>query len=165
MTSKQPYEATYTDELLADGTVYRRYSDGRQEWRSRNPGGEIQWHDDRGRSGTDVALGRKIVKRTHADGVVIYGRENGFGRTVWSDGVLTVNKSRFGGRLGAAITGVAGAALIGALVYPPDALTPDQEADLLANSATPGGGSGGDGSRGDSYSDWGGDGDDGGDFG
>lgn len=162
MTSK-PYEVAYTDELLADGTVYRRYSDGRQEWRSRTPDGEIRWHDDHGRTGTDVALGRKIVKRTHGDGVVIYGRENGFGRTLWSDGVLTLNKSRFGGRMGAAVAGLAGAALIGTLVYPPEALTPEQEADLQANSGA--GESSGDGSSGDSYSDWGGDGDDGGDFG
>ncbi|MCF8610501.1 hypothetical protein L5G28_10095 [Gordonia sp. HY285] len=156
-----PHEITYIDELLADGTVYRRYSDRRQEWRNRTSSGEVHWRDDRGQSGVDVALGRKVVKRTYGNGAVIYGRENGFGRTLWNDGVLTVNKSRLGGRLGAAVAGVAGAGLIGALIYPPDALTPEQEADLQADGGT----SQGNDSSGDSYSDWGGDGDDGGDFG
>ncbi|GAA4672979.1 hypothetical protein [Gordonia humi] len=160
-----PREVTYTDELLADGTVYRRYSDGRQEWRTKAAEGRASWHDDRGRTGVDEPLGPKIVKREFGDGMVIYGRENGFGRTVWSDGIMTVNRSRFGGRFGALVAGVAGTVLVAGLVYPPDSLAIGEEEALRAQGDPSS--SGGDGSSGDTYSDWG-DGDggnDGGDFG
>lgn len=157
----EPREIPYTDELLADGTVYRRYDDGRQEWRTRTADG-VAWRDSDGNTGVDEPLGRRIVKRVHSSGTVVYGRENGFGRTLWGDGVLTVNRSRFGGRFGAAVAGVAGAALIGGLVYPPTFLTGDEEAALRAEPV-PDGGGGGDGG----YSPWGDDADmgDGGDFG
>ena len=74
----QPPEITYSDELLADGTVHRRYSDGRNEWRSRGTDGRIHWRDDRGDSGTDERLGRDLVKRSHTDG------RTGYGWTEWN---------------------------------------------------------------------------------
>lgn len=101
-------EITYTDELLADRTVHRRYSDGRQEWRSRGPDGVVSWRDDRGSAGTDEPLGRHLIKRTYGDGRVVYGREAGYGRTLWGDGTLTANRSSFGGRLGGILAAAAG---------------------------------------------------------
>lgn len=146
-------EITYTDELLADGTVHRRYSDGRQEWRARRPDGVVTWRDGRGGTGSDEPLGRHLVKRSYLDGSVIYGREGGFGRTLWGDGSLTVNRSSLRGRLGGIVAAVAGTALIGSLVMPPDALTPEQEQELRAQAQDPAGGDGGS----DHYGDWDGD--------
>ncbi|WP_054816627.1 hypothetical protein [Nocardia arizonensis] len=155
-------QITYTDELLADGTVHRRYSDGRQEWRTRG-NGVVSWRDDRADSGTDESLGPKLIKRVHRDGAVRYGRECGYGRTLWGGGVLTVNRSSFGGRLGAILAGVAGGVLLGSLIDPPDFLSPDQEEELRRQAAQQ---SSSDGGSSD-YGDWGDDsgGDDGGDFG
>ncbi|MEV0109867.1 hypothetical protein AB0H42_26495 [Nocardia sp. NPDC050799] len=144
-------QLAYTDELLADDTVHRRYADGRQEWRRRGPGATVTWRDDRGDSGVDEPLGRKIVKRTLRDGSVRYGRESGYGRTLWSDGVLTVNRSSFGGRLGAILAGVAGGALLGALVLPPMSLTPEEEGELRNQAAQSSSGSG---ETGGDYGDW-----------
>ena len=152
----------YADELLTDGTVCRRYTDGRTEWRSRGQSGVVFWRDDHGMTGTDEALGRDLIKRTYGDGRVIYGREGGYGRTLWSDGALTTNRSQFGGRLGGILTAVAGAAFLGAIALPPDFLTPEQEQELQhdAGDEFVGADSGSD------YGDWGGPGDDGGgDFG
>ncbi|MGW0035520.1 hypothetical protein [Gordonia sp. NPDC003376] len=161
MTGQSPQQLTYSDELLADHSVYRRYSDGRQEWRRRDDQGRVWWRDDRGNSGVDEPLGTRIVKRTYHNGAVIYGRENGFGRTLWSDGILTLNRSRFGGRLGAALAAVAGGALLVGLIHPPQHLTPEQEAQLQTEPVDPGSGGGS-----DSYSSWDDTGDDdGGDFG
>lgn len=129
----------YTDELLADGTVHRRYSDGRQEWRSRGPGGVVHWRDSQGRTGVDEPLGPRMVKRTQP-GSVLYGREAGYGRTLWGDGVLTVNRSSFGGRIGAVLATVAGGALLGALVLPPSLMSPDEEEALRSQGGgDPGG--------------------------
>lgn len=159
---KDAREIGYADELLAGGTVHRRYSDGRQEWRTRTPGGAVPWRDDQGRSGVDEPLGDKLIKRTFSDGSVAYGREAGFGRTLWRDGTLTVNRSSFGGRLGGILAAVTGAVVVGGLVLPPESLTP-QEEQALRDEATAD--AGGDGGSGD-YGDWGGPGDDGGgDFG
>ncbi|WP_280484194.1 hypothetical protein [Nocardia farcinica] len=147
-------QLAYTDELLADGTVHRRYADGRQEWRSRGPDGTVGWRDDRGHSGTDEPLGSKLVKRVHRGGTVVYGRESGYGRTLWSDGVLTVNRSSFGGRLGGILAAAAGGALLGALIMPPTSLTPEEEEELRAQAAQTGTG-GGDADGGDGgYDDW-----------
>lgn len=154
---------TYTDELLADGTVHRRYSDGRREWRSRGAG-FVSWRDDRGADGRDEPLGTRLVKRVYGNGAVVYGRECGYGRTLWGDGVLTVNRSSFGGRVGTILAGVAGGALLGGLVMPPAFLSPDEEEELRRQAASES--SGGDSGSGDYYGDWGDDsGDDGGDFG
>jgi hypothetical protein len=156
---------TYTDELLADGTAHRRYADGRQEWRTRGPGHVVSWRDDRGLSGTDEPLGRALVKRTYRNGSFVYGREAGYGRTLWSDGVLTVNRSSFGGRLGGILAAVAGGALLSGLIMPPSALTAAEEEDLRRQAAAQSSGSS-DSSGGD-YGGWDDDaGDDGGgDFG
>jgi hypothetical protein len=86
---------TYRDELLADRTVHRHYSDGREEWRARSPNGVVTWRDNRGCAGTDELVGRRDIKRTFGDGRVAHGRDIGFGRTVWSDGVMTVNRTSF----------------------------------------------------------------------
>ncbi|MGW7353378.1 hypothetical protein [Streptomyces sp. NPDC054784] len=169
-------EITYRDELLADRTtVHRRYADGRQEWRVRAEGHRVAWRDDRGGTGTDELLGRRIVKRAYADGrPALYGRESGFGRTLWSDGVLTVNRTAFGGRVGPLLVGAATAAgLVGALAAPPLSMSPEEEEELrreaeAAAVPSPGGGgdAGGDEGGDGGYGDWDGDGgDDGGDFG
>ncbi|WP_067687440.1 hypothetical protein [Nocardia jejuensis] len=153
----------YGDELLADGTVHRRYSDGRQEWRTRGGDGLVHWRDERGYTGVDEPLGRHIVKRVYRNGRTVYGREGGFGRTLWSDGVLTVNRSSFGGRIGGILAAIAGGALLGGLISPPEFLTHAQEEELrtqaMSQSSSGSGGS-------SDYGGWDGDGgDDDGDFG
>ncbi|MFD0345674.1 hypothetical protein ACFQ0M_05495 [Kitasatospora aburaviensis] len=80
----QPRQLGYSDELLADGTVHRRYEDGRSEWRHRGAAGLVHWNDSTGRAGTDEPLGRDLVKRTRDDGFTEYGRDIGYGRTVWA---------------------------------------------------------------------------------
>src|SRR6185503_18418916 len=82
-------DVSFTDELLSDGSVHRRFSDGREEWRWRGPGPLVSWRDNAGASGTDEALGGRIVKRIYSDGRAVYGREQGYGRTAWSDRTLT----------------------------------------------------------------------------
>jgi len=157
-----PREVTYTDELLADQTVHRRYSDGRQEWRSREPAGVVRWRDDQERTGTDEPLGKRIIKRTYGDGGVMYGRDVGYGRTLWRDGVVTVNRTSFGGRLGAILGAVGAGALLGAMVAPPDFLSDAEEEELRrqameqqAVSNSSGGGGGDGGGDGGSYHQWG----------
>lgn len=156
----QRREITYTDELLADRTVHRRYSDGGQEWRDAVGGGRVvHWRDERGGSGTDELLGRRIVKRVYADGRrAIYGREAGYGRTLWSDGVLTVNRTSFGGRMGTVLGAVTAGAVIGGLAMPPTSLSPEEEEELRRQaeaSASGGGGDGGGGGGDAGYGDWG----------
>jgi hypothetical protein len=125
----QPIVVTYTDELLADRSVHRRYSDGRQEWRRRIGDGVVEWRDDRGGYGTDELLGRGIVKRTNPGRRPVYARELGYGRTCWSGNLVTVNRSSFGGRVGIILAGMGAAALLPAIVPPPDFLSPaDEEA-------------------------------------
>ncbi|MFJ5924888.1 hypothetical protein ACIQF6_20025 [Kitasatospora sp. NPDC092948] len=127
----QPPEITYSDSLLADGTVHRRYSDGRNEWRSRNPDGRIHWRDDRGDSGTDERLGRDLVKRSHTDGRTGYGRDIGYGRTVWGQGrYVLVNRSSFPGRLGVVLGALGLGAGIAAAQYAPELLSFDEEEEL-----------------------------------
>lgn len=163
-------ENSYTDELLADGTLHRRYSDGRSEWRTRGEGGVVTWRNSHGVTGTDEPLGRRIVKRTFHDGRVLYGREAGYGRTLWGDGVLTVNRSSFGGRVGAVLAGVAAGALVAGLVMPPMSMTEAEEEKLRQQAQSTGGGDAGSTGEGDdTYDDDWSDGegglDDGGDFG
>ncbi|ARQ68479.1 hypothetical protein [Streptomyces marincola] len=150
-------EITYTDELLADRSVHRRYSDGRAEWRSRGTGRVVHWRDDRGAHGTDEPLGRDLVKRAYADGRVLYGREGGWGRTLWSDGVLTVNRTSVGGRAGVAVAAVAGGVALGAIALPPAVLGADEEEALRREAeAQVGAGGGGDSGAGEDgdYGDW-----------
>jgi hypothetical protein len=124
-------EVAFTDELMADGGVHRSYADGRQEWRWLREGGVVQWRDDRGDSGTDELLGRRIVKRVSSQGRVVYARELGYGRTVWGRGeLITINRTSFGGRVGAIIAGLGAGLLLGPVLLPPQTLTPDQEEEL-----------------------------------
>ncbi|MEU9254382.1 hypothetical protein AB0D66_21290 [Streptomyces sp. NPDC048270] len=159
----RPQEIGYADELLADGTVHRRYEDGLEEWRSRSPGRPhlVTWHDNRGGSGTDELLGGRVVKRTLADGTATYARDIGYGRTVWARGErVTVNRSSLGGRVGALLTGLGVAALaVTAAHLPPLSMTPQEEEALRRQQeqSQASSGSGGDGGGGDA----GGDGDSG----
>ncbi|KJY31782.1 hypothetical protein [Streptomyces sp. NRRL S-495] len=137
----------YRDELLADGQVHRRYEDGRSEWRRRGTDRQIHWHDSLGRSGTDEPLGRDLVKRRFADGTAEYGRDIGYGRTVWGGGLVTLNRSSFGGRLGVVVgaLGVAGVAAITAAQLPPLALSEVEEEELRQQARQQTSGGGGDG--------------------
>lgn len=166
----RPREIGYTDELLADRSVHRTYEDGRQEWRRRGPAGTVHWRDDQGATGTDELLGDKIVKRTLADGAVTYGRDLGYGRTLWGRGeTLMINRTSFGGRMGAVLVGIGVASLaVTAAQLPPLSLTPEEEEELRqqARASSSGGGDaggadgGGDDGDGGSDADW-----DGGDWG
>ncbi|MFI2026402.1 hypothetical protein [Streptomyces buecherae] len=141
----RPRDIGYTDELLADGSVHRAYEDGRQEWRRRGDDGLVHWHDDRGTAGTDEQLGQRVIKRAYADGRVVYGRDIGYGRTVWGRGeTMLVNRTSFGGRTGAALAalGVAGLAVTAAQL-PPPYLTPAEEEALRQQQAAQGSGGGG----------------------
>ncbi len=155
----RPQEIGYADELLADGTVHRRYEGGLEEWRSRTPGRPhlVSWHDNRGASGTDELLGNRVVKRTLADGTATYARDIGYGRTVWARGErVTVNRSSFGGRVGPLLTGLGVAALaITAAHLPPLSMTPAEEEALRRQQeqSQASSGSGGDGGGGDSGGD------------
>lgn len=158
----RPREIGYTDELLADGSVHRTYEDGRQEWRRRGPDRVVRWHDERGGTGTDELLGEKIVKRTLADGTVTYGRDIGYGRTVWGRGdTLMVNRTSFGGRMGAILVGLGVAGLaVTAAQLPPLSLTPEEEEELRRQAQNSSGGGGEFGYDGGDGDDW-----DGGDWG
>ncbi|WUI00720.1 hypothetical protein OHR68_02560 [Spirillospora sp. NBC_00431] len=118
----------FADETLSDGTVHRRYDDGRQEWRKRGRDRIVEWRDGEGVTGTDELLGRRIIKRQYNDGrPPIYGRELGYGRTVWGpDGHVTLNRSSFGGRIGAVLARLGRRPAASA----PSVLTPEQEAGL-----------------------------------
>ncbi len=156
----------YTDELLADKTVCRRYDNGRTEWRTRIGETKIDWRDNQGQFGIDELLGEGIIKRTYGTNTV-YAREQGYGRTLWSNNLMTVNKTSFGGKIGAILAGIGGAFLLGSLVAPPLMLAAEQEEALRQKqlqqppSAADGSSSGGDGGSWD-YSDAG---DSDGDFG
>lgn len=156
-------ELHYRDELLADRTVHRAYADGLEEWRTRD-GAVVRWRDSRGRAGTDELLGQRIVKRTYADGSVVYARDVGYGRTLWRDGTVTVNRTSFRGRFGVVLAAVAGGVLLGSMTPPPAEMTAAEEEELRqqAQASSSSGGDGGGGSDGGGYSDWDDD-DDGGD--
>jgi len=141
-------DVTFTDELLSDGSVHRTFSDGRQEWRWRGTGTVVQWRDNTGVSGTDELLGNRIIKRMFADGRVLYGRDQGYGRTAWGDQTLTVNRTSFGGRAGAFLAAAGAGFALGAIVAPPLAMSAFEEDELRrqAQSSSSGGdGGGGDG--------------------
>ncbi|MFD8967226.1 hypothetical protein ACFV0C_19910 [Streptomyces sp. NPDC059568] len=161
----RPREIPYRDELLADRSVHRRYEDGREEWRRRESGTTVRWHDNLGASGTDELLGQRIVKRQFSDGSVVYGRDIGYGRTVWGqDGTVLVNRTSFGGRMGVLLGGLGLATLaVTAAQYPPVSLSPEEEEELRQQAQSSSSG-GGDGGGGDTSGDTGGDGGDGGDW-
>lgn len=158
----RPRETPYRDELLADRTVHRRYEDGREEWRRRESSTVVRWHDNRGMSGTDELLGQRIIKRTYADGTVTYGRDIGYGRTVWGQGeTVMVNRTSFGGRMGVLLGGLGLATLaVTATQFPPAALSPEEEEELRQQAQSSSGGDGG-----PVGGEWGDDGDTGGDGG
>ncbi len=109
----------YKDELLADKTICRTYNNGRIEWRKRLDDRRIEWRDNQSQQGVDELLGDGIVKRTVSNQLPTYGREQGYGRTLWSNNSLTVNRTTFGGKVGAILTGMGGALLLGGLIAPP----------------------------------------------
>jgi hypothetical protein len=148
-------DVSFTDELLSDGSVHRRFSDGREEWRWRGAGSVVHWRDNRGATGTDEALGARVVKRAYSDGRTVYGREQGYGRTAWGDSTLTVNRTSFGGRVGTILAAAGAGFALGAIVAPPMILSPLEEDELRRQQAQSSNDSGGDGG-GDS--DWGDDG-------
>ncbi|WP_406447348.1 hypothetical protein OG782_00965 [Streptomyces sp. NBC_00876] len=156
----RPREIGYSDELLADGSVHRRYEDGLEEWRRRegSSGGLARWHDNRNASGTDELLGNRIIKRTLADGTVTYARDIGYGRTLWGRGEsVTVNRTSFGGRMGVMLTGLGVAGLaITATQLPPLSMSPEEEEELRrqdrsqsSSSGDSGSGGGGEGGGGE----------------
>lgn len=130
-----PRVITYKDEVLADGSLRRSFSDGHYEWRRRLPDGRVEWQDSQGYAGTDELLGNGIIKRTFTNGQVIYAREQGYGRTLWYGGrVLTVNQTSFGGRVGMILTSLGAGFLLGSLVLPPDYLSLEEE-EMLRQQA------------------------------
>jgi len=130
-----PHVLTYQDEVLADGSLRRSFSDGRHEWRRRLPDGRVEWQDSQGYAGVDELLGDGIIKRTFNNGRVIYAREQGYGRTLWHGGrVLTVNQTSFGGRAGMILAAMGAGFLLGSLVPPPEFLSPEEE-ELLRQKA------------------------------
>lgn len=163
----RPRESGYSDELLADGSVHRRYEDGREEWRRRDPSrpAVVRWYDNDSASGTDELLGDRIVKRV-SNGTVSYGRDIGYGRTVWGRGeTLTVNRTSFGGRMGLLLAGVGVAALVVTEAQlPPLSLSPDEEEELRRQAQDRASGDGGSGGDGGGSSDGGGSGDSGDDW-
>lgn len=144
--TQQPTVITYTDELLADKSVHRSYSDGRYEWRRRLPDGRVEWQDSQGYSGIDELLGDGVLKRTFNNGQVVYAREQGYGRTAWGGGgnVVTVNQSSFGGRVGMLLAGAGAGVLLGSVVWPPEMLSAEEE-EALRQAKADSGSSGGDG--------------------
>ncbi len=124
----EPRVLTYKDEVLADGSVRRSFSDGTYEWRRRQSDWVVEWQDSQGYSGVDELLGDGIIKRTLSNGRVFYAREQGYGRTLWYGGrVLTINQTSFGGRVGMILASLGAGFLLGSLVPPPDYLTPEEE--------------------------------------
>ncbi|MEM7030132.1 MAG: hypothetical protein AAF629_11245 [Chloroflexota bacterium] len=121
---------TYSDTLLSDNSVHRVYNDGREEWREKTNDGQIRWRDNQGQSGFDTLLGDGVLKRSYTDGRILYGREQGYGRTVWGNGITTINQTSFGGKVGTILTGLGAGVLLGQVVPPPQSLTLEEEEAL-----------------------------------
>jgi hypothetical protein len=131
-------EIGYEDERLADGSVCRRFDTGRTEWRTRLADGRVGWRDASGSKGVDELLGDGVLKRTHDIGNVEYAREQGYGRTAWKGGrIVTVNRTSIGGRVGGALSALGGAALLGAVLPPPESLSPEEEEALRQQPSAP----------------------------
>ncbi|MFE4534119.1 hypothetical protein ACFRKB_03485 [Streptomyces scopuliridis] len=160
----RPRETPYRDELLADSSVHRRYEDGREEWRRRDGGTRVRWHDNQGAAGTDELLGGRVIKRSYSDGRVTYGRDIGYGRTVWDrGGTVLVNRTSFGGRMGVLLGGLGLVTLaLTAAQLPPEQLTPEEEEELrqqqqqqaAAQNSSGGGDAGGDSGDWDAGDGW-----------
>jgi hypothetical protein len=119
-------EVTFVDEVVSGGGVFRRYSDGVDEWRWRDPDGVVWWRDNRQRHGTDEPLRRGLVKRMLLDGHVMYGRDIGFGWTAWNDGRRTLNVTGSPAGLATLLARVGAQALLNAVRPPPASLTPEE---------------------------------------
>jgi hypothetical protein len=128
-------EVTFTDEVMSGGGVCRRYSDGVEEWRWRDPDGTVWWRDNQQRHGTDEPLTGTLVKRTFLDGRVLFGRDLGFGFTIWSDGRRTLNVTNSPAGLAALLVRVGSQALLGVASAPPSSLSPTEEARLRSSPA------------------------------
>jgi hypothetical protein len=126
----------FSDDLLADGTVRRIYSDGRQEWRRHGFGGVVTWLDSAGRVGIDEPRANRVVLRLIAPNTMLYGRDAGFGRTAWSDGVLTVNETSLKGLL-IRVLAVIGAARLLPMILDPPRTHPLAEDDRTGRVPTP----------------------------
>jgi hypothetical protein len=124
------------------------------EWRVRVDERTASWRDNFGRQGTDELLSDGIVKRTFSDGQTVYGREQGYGRTLWSNQVLTVNRTNFSGKIGAILAAAGGAMLLGSLVAPPNSLSAAQEEEMRRKAQQQQQSSSSDSSGGDSGGDW-----------
>ncbi len=124
-------EIGYQDERMADGTICRRFEDGRTEWRTRQPDERVTWRDAAGAEGTDELLGDQVIKRTHADGRAEYARDQGYGRTAWINDVLTVNRTlQAAHRPGTALEEFLNGPRDKDFVPPPATLTPAEEEEL-----------------------------------
>ncbi len=135
----EPKVITFRDELQPDGSVRRTFENGQYEWRRRLADGRVEWIDNQGNSGIDELLGDGVIKRTFKNGQVTYARDQGYGRTLWYGGrVLTINKTAFGGNVGAILTGLGAGFLLGSLVPPPQFLTPEEEEMLRQKAAQQG---------------------------
>ena len=128
-------EVTFVDEVVSGGGVFRRYSDGVEEWRWRDPDGVVWWRDNRRRHGTDEPLCGGLVKRMTLDGGVLYGRDVGFGWTAWSDGRRTLNVTGTPAGLAAMLARVGSQALLSIVRPPPSSLTPTEEERLRRRPA------------------------------
>lgn len=136
----------FWDVRMTDGGAHRRYSDGREEWRWPRGPVLVDWRANDGTSGTDEQLARRYLKRTvRRDGgdEVRWGRDIGYGRTVWSDWTMTQNRTSFEGRLGALLA-VAAVVTLAPTVPPPGPFPPEVEEELRREQArrTAGDGSG-----------------------
>jgi hypothetical protein len=123
-------EVTFIDEVMSGGGVFRRYSDGVEEWRWRDPDGAVWWRDNRQRHGSDASLRGGLVKRMFLDGRVRYGRDVGFGWTAWNDGRRTLNLTGSPAGLAALLVRVGSQALLRVMRPPPSSLSPAEEARL-----------------------------------
>lgn len=161
-TTFQYRRIEFSDVRMADGGVHRQYSDGRHEWRWRDGPVLVRWRANDGSTGVDERLARRYVKRTVDGGGTRWGRDVGYGRTVWSDGTMTQNRTSFDGRLGALLA-VASLITLAPAVAPPVPPTADLEAALrreqaqrAARDGSSGSGSGGSGGGGSGSGDPGG---------
>ena len=127
---------TYKDELLTANSIRRVYEDGRMEWRHRLSDERVEWQDSLGNSGIDEMLADGIIKRTFVNGQVIYGREQGYGYTAWSNGnPITANVTRFGGHIGSILASIGASMILRRIVPPPLTLSIAEEEILLRAKA------------------------------
>ena len=74
-----------------------------------------------------------MIKRTLSNGEVVYGKDQGYGRTAWNmngQRIITHNQSSFGGWIGGILAGVGAGMLLGSVIWPPDAVSAEEEEEL-----------------------------------